>query len=584
VRSAAIGVITEHALSQQTTIPRHAIGQVLMRAGRINDKQLEVALAQQKKTGSKLGQILVEMGAVTEADIHEVLRKQEQRLWIKLTPAIVDRTEAARLDAAISRRVEAVVVNRIADILTVAMADPGDLDKVDEVARALRARILAVAADSAEISTTIEVICGKPETANQKSLEHIATTLDQRDDLFAQLENARTDEESDPTLDAPVVNMMRGIFRDAVDQRASDIHLETTEKEFVVRFRVDGNMFERLRMGKQWSRPSLARLKILSGLDIAQNRLPQDGRAQAKINGVAIDFRVATTPVLHGESAVVRILDGGRIVPQLSAMGLDEYQRTTIESMVQCREGLILATGPTGSGKTTTLYAILSTLNDSRRKIITLEDPVENQMVGISQINVNVKVGLTFATGLRSILRQDPDIVLVGEIRDEETAHTAVNAALTGHIVLSTLHTLGTVETIARLVEMGVPRYLLTDTIRGIVAQRLVKTICGNCKVKVNVTPAVLRQLGLPETGQDYYHGKGCEACHGTGERGRKAVLEILKFTLPVREMIHRGERAEDIRSAAIAGGMQSLKQDLARHVLAGTVSATEAVSLILTD
>lgn len=571
-------------MSQTSSVPRHAIGQMLLRSGRISEKQLDAALVQHKKSGLRLGQILVEMKAVTEQDLHDVLRKQEQRLWIRLSPNLVDRKEAERLDVQIARRLQSLVVNRIADILTVVMADPGDLDKVDEIARALRARVLAVAADPKEIASTIDVVYGKEVEVNKQSLEQIATTLDDKDELFAQLDSARIDDEGDPSLDAPVVNMMRGIFRDAVDQRASDIHLETTETELVVRFRVDGNMFERLRMGKQWARPCLARLKILSGLDIAQNRLPQDGRAQAKIEGRPIDFRVATTPVLHGESAVVRILDGGRQIPVLSALGLEAHQRETLEQMIQCREGLILATGPTGSGKTTTLYAILASLNDSRKKIITLEDPVENQMSGISQINVNGKIGLTFAKGLRSILRQDPDIVLVGEIRDEETARTAVQAALTGHIVLSTLHTLGTVETIARLKEMGVPGYLLGDTIRGIVAQRLVKTICTHCRMPYEPKLSVLQHLGLPETGHVYFRGRGCELCFGTGEKGRRSVLEILRMTGEVREMIHRGERAEDVRAAATKAGMRTLKDDLARHVLAGTVCADEAVSLVFGD
>ncbi len=565
------------------TVPRHSIGQLLLRAGKISEKQLEQALSEQKKTGAKLGQVLVAMGAAAEVDIHDALRKQEQRLWIHVTPGIIDKEESAHLDMQIARRLGALVINRIADIVTVAMKDPGDLDKVDEIARVLRSRVLAVATEAAELEKGLDLVYGRADAKSERSLEEIAGTLDQKDDLFGDLDKVKLEDENDPTLDAPVVSMIRGIFRDAVEQRASDIHLETTETELVVRFRVDGNLFERLRVAKQWSKPCLARLKIISNLDIAQNRLPQDGRAQAKIGGRAIDFRVATTPVLHGESGVVRILDGGRAVPELKSMGIDPDALVVLEEIIQCREGLILATGPTGSGKTTTLYAILAALNDSKRKIITLEDPVENQMSSITQINVNAKVGLTFARGLRSILRQDPDVVLVGEIRDEETAKTAVQAALTGHIVLSTLHTLGTVETIARLKEMGVPQYLLADTIRGIVAQRLVKKICTECKVEAPAKPAMLEGLGLP-LDHIYYKGRGCDACHNTGERGRQSVMEIMRMSGTVREKIHRCERSEDIRQAAVDGGMRTLKADISRHVLAGKVSVEEAYSLVVGD
>jgi type II secretory ATPase GspE/PulE/Tfp pilus assembly ATPase PilB-like protein len=349
-----------------------------------------------------------------------------------------------------------------------------------------------------------------------------------------------------------------------------------------VRFRVDGRLHDRLCLNREWARPCVARLKVLAQLDLAQSRLPQDGRAQVKIGGRRVDLRIATTPTVVGESAVVRILDGGRDVRTLHSLDLETDQLDALKRMIEAQDGMVLATGPTGSGKTTTLYALLQELNTSFRKIITLEDPVENQLDGISQMNVNVKAGLTFARGLRSILRQDPDVVLVGEMRDEETARIGIQAALTGHLMLSTLHTRGTVESITRLLDMGIESYLLADTLRGIVAQRLVRRICINCKKPVETPADTLIALGIdPDRQRILHQGEGCDACNGTGYRGRVALMEILLMSREICDLIRQNQSSGRILQTAEGQGMHTLRTDAIRKVEAGITTVSEALSLV---
>ena len=341
---------------------------------------------------------------------------------------------------------------------------------------------------------------------------------------------AEQEEEAAEDLDQPVINMVRAVVEEAFSMGASDIHLEPRQAAMVVRFRIDGVLQERVKLPKAWARPMLARLKILGSLDIAERRLPQDGRAQAEIRGYRVDLRIATTPCLHGEGAVIRILDGGRKLLDLNALALDARQLEDIKRMVEGGEGIVLATGPTGSGKTTSLYALLQHLNSPDTKIITVEDPVENQLDGATQINMNAKIGLNFARGLRSILRQDPDVVLVGEIRDEETAQIAVQAAMTGHIVLSTLHANGAAESITRLADMKVESYLLADALRGLVAQRLVRRICTGCKRTMEPKQGMLERMDLKAGQHVFYEGGGCEKCNGSGYKGRIAIYEVLRI------------------------------------------------------
>jgi type II secretory ATPase GspE/PulE/Tfp pilus assembly ATPase PilB-like protein len=328
----------------------------------------------------------------------------------------------------------------------------------------------------------------------------------------------------------------------------------------------------------------LARLKILGNMDIAERRMPQDGRAQAEIRGSRVDLRVASTPCLHGEAAVIRILDGGRKLYDLKSLALDKRQSEDLTRMVEGGEGIVLATGPTGSGKTTTLYALLQHLNSPGIKIITIEDPVENQLDGATQININSKIGLSFARGLRSILRQDPDVVLVGEIRDEETAQIAVQAAMTGHVVLSTLHTNGAAESITRLTDMKIEPYLLADTLRGLVAQRLVRKICAHCKREAPADPILLDRLGLQPKSTPCFDGVGCDHCGGSGYKGRMAIYEVMRIDPTLGSLVRRNAGVEALRNAAIAGGMATLRADGLRKALLGETTLKEVYEATVRD
>jgi type II secretory ATPase GspE/PulE/Tfp pilus assembly ATPase PilB-like protein len=385
--------------------------------------------------------------------------------------------------------------------------------------------------------------------------------------------------EIDAALEKPVINLVRGLLQEAYAQGASDLHFETRRDDFLIRFRIDGSLVDRTTVPKSWASQIVARIKVLANLDIAQRRTPQDGRAQFLYQKQRVDLRVATTPTLLGENIVLRILDGGRKVRSLESLGLAASQREALERVADLRDGFVIATGPTGSGKTTTLYALLQRLNKRDTKIITLEDPVENEMAGVTQINANPKIGLTFAAGLRSVLRQDPDVILVGEIRDPETAEIAVQSALTGHLVLSTLHTVGAVESIARLVDLKIEPFLLADTLRGIVAQRLVRKTCRRCKHEVQPPARVLERLGLEAKKDRFFEGTGCDECHGTGYKGRVGIYEVLTVSERIRQMILAGAPSSEMRQAAQDEGALTLRQDALEKARAGQTTLQEVLA-----
>ena len=480
------------------------------------------------------------------------------------------------------------------------MEDPADVYVLDELTRLLDARILAVHSQPEDIEEVIaHVFSGKINMPQVKappklelrgkaslsapslsdSLDALAETAHDDVDIEYVSEDAVNMEEV-TSEDSPVIKVVQRIFEEAYDAGASDIHIEPSEKKLVVRFRVDGVLFERTTLPIDWCRSIIARLKVLAQLDISQRRLPQDGRIKIELHGSKTDIRLATTPTLFGEGAVCRILSGEDESLTLDNIGFEDSQLEVIKSSAMAKDGMFLVTGPTGSGKTTTLYAVLTHLNSPDAKIITLEDPVENELEGATQINCNSKIGLTFATGLRSILRQDPDTLLVGEIRDEETASIAVQAALTGHLVLSTLHTVGTAETITRLTEMGIEGYLLADTIRGIIAQRLVRRICKQCKAPYTPDDSILNRIDLEGREPTFFEGKGCETCNGTGYKGRLGVYEIMSVDSRVAASIRKGERSDQIQEAAQGSGMLTLRQDGLRKVLDGLTTINEILAV----
>ena len=391
------------------------------------------------------------------------------------------------------------------------------------------------------------------------------------------------DEELESDVDEkPIVNLVQSILVEAFQEGASDIHIEPNAEDCVIRFRVDGACYEKTRVPRTWSSRMLVRIKLMAALDIAQRRLPQDGRAQLRIGKNRVDLRVTTTPTICGEGAVIRILDGGRSMKNMRSLGLRDEQIARLQRIIRCREGFVLATGPTGSGKTTTLYSLLKELITPERKIVTLEDPVENVIEGVSQINANPKIGLTFAKGLRSILRQDPDIVLVGEIRDQETARIAVEASMTGHIVLSSLHTVGAVESLSRLMDMGIESYLMGDTLKGVVAQRLLRRICEHCREQSSPDPEVLRELGIEDPSAKFYEGRGCSRCRNQGYKGRIGIYEILLVDEELRGLIQAGAHSDQILSAARRGGLTTLREEGLARATAGDVTLADVLSMTL--
>ena len=576
------------------------LGQLLLRSGRLTQQQLERALQYKQEHNLRLGQALVQLGLVTQEELIDHLRRQGRVTGIMLSPAIVDTVVAQKLPEKEWRKLRAIGVNRIAKTITVAMEDPSDIYAIDELSRRLESRILPVFAERSSIDQAIASVFARCVLPEPEVAPTVGSVVDRLSDAArseasspssaglapgssVELENlgeiTETEAEADAALDKPVINLVRGVLEEAYVLGASDIHFEPRRDDFLIRFRVDGSLIDRTTVPKTWSNQILARIKVLASLDIAQRRTPQDGRAQFLFKGQRVDLRVATSPTLFGECVVMRILDGGRKLRSLESLGLQAAQRDALERMIEARDGFVLATGPTGSGKTTTLYALLQRLNKRDTKIVTLEDPVENELAGVSQINANPKIGLTFAAGLRSILRQDPDVILVGEIRDRETAEIAVQSALTGHLVLSTLHTVGAVESIARLGDMGIEPFLLADTLRGIVAQRLLRKICSKCRHEVQADEHVLARLRIGDAKERFYQGTGCDDCHQTGYRGRIGIYEVLTMTDRLRQLVIAGAPSSELRRVAQEEGVISLRQDGLARARAGLTTLQEVLA-----
>ncbi len=568
-------------MSQSTHPSRPCItlGQQLVATGVLSSNQLEQALEYRRQHGIRLGQALVKLKLVTSHQLAEALRQQGKVSCINLSPKIVNSEVAQLLGEESSRKLGAVAINSIAGVTTVAMDDPADVYVLDELSRTLNSKVLSVYSEPEQIEECLNEIFNQPSetTTSKNSLDDIVS-IAQQSEIDIEAGQPNKQEESEEDLDGPVVSIIQAIFKEAFEAKASDIHLEPRESTFVVRFRVDGTLYDRMTLKKVWARPCLARIKVLSSLDIAQRRLPQDGRTQIAVQGRKVDLRVSTMPTLLGEGAVIRILDGGRGVSSLSDLGLRPEQEERMKAMVMTSDGIVLAVGPTGSGKTTTLYALLAERDAPDTKIITLEDPVENQLESVCQINCDVKAGLTFSRGLRSILRQDPDVILVGEIRDLETAEITVSAALTGHVVLSTLHTIGSAETITRMREMGVEHYLLSDTLRGIVAQRLVRLICPVCKVEDELDPGLRKHLQLGDT--TFYKGAGCTTCNQTGYQGRRGLYEIMRMTPVFRDALREGADADELRRLAVNDGMTTMRDEGLRLASMGLTSITEVLAI----
>lgn len=553
------------------------LGDLLIYSGKLNSEQLSEALGLQKKTGQKLGEILVEKGWVNEQDIIETL---EQQMGIEKYD-IHNNTVEAEIPKLISenlaRRYLAIPVkfNENSKKLTVAMYDPLNIYAIDDIEIATGLRIEPVLASKKEISNAIDQFFGKQNA--EKAIEDFSKQY--TDD---NIESNQSEESLEAIKKAPVVRLVNSIIKQALKSRASDIHIEPFETLVRIRFRIDGQLQEVMTPSINTHSAIVTRIKIIAGLNIAEKRNPQDGRVEMQIDEKIVDMRISILPTVHGEKIVIRLLDRSNFLMSKTDLGFTKGNLKIFEEILDIPNGIILVTGPTGSGKTTTLYTALSDFNDVATNIITVEDPVEYRLDGINQVQVNEKAGLTFSAGLRSILRQDPDIIMIGEIRDMETAQIAVRAAITGHIVISTLHTNDAPATIMRLIDMGVKPYLISTSVKGIVAQRLVRTICPHCKESYPITPAEKEILNISED-ITLFRGAGCKKCYESGYLGRTSIHEIMKMTTEIRKEIETTESTDLIREAANKQGMKTLEDNCRDLVIQGKTTVEEMLRVAYT-
>jgi type IV pilus assembly protein PilB len=551
------------------------LGTLLVERGLCSPEQVEAAIAEQSRTGRSLGRVLIAQGVITETDLVSALAAQIGLEFVDLDDVQVDPTASSTISDALARRYQAIPITWDGTTLVVAMADPSNVLAIDDIRSVTGADVRAVVATRSAIESAINRV-HRMDAEVEDVTSQAAQTAEDEEDL------SRIREVTD---DAPIVKLANLLIRQAIQDRASDIHVEPTEHDVRIRYRIDGVLHEVMRSPKRVQAGLISRLKIMADLDIAEKRLPQDGRVSASIGGRQVDLRVATLPTVYGEKIVMRVLDKTHTLLDLSDLGFLPGALERYEGMFAKPYGTILVTGPTGSGKSTTLYATVNQLNDPAKNIITVEDPVEYRLPGINQIQINPKAGLTFASALRTILRADPDIVLVGEIRDSETAKIAMEAALTGHLVLSSLHTNDATSTPTRLIEMGVQPYLVASSVDCVVAQRLIRRLCDRCKVAYFPTPADLSALGWgfqdEDAPEELFQPVGCGSCAKTGYTGRFGVYEVLMVTEELKALIADRGHPEDISKVAIAQGLTTLR-DTGRHfVRKGDTSVEELLRVV---
>jgi general secretion pathway protein E len=555
---------------------RMRIGEILIERGKLDAAGLDRALRLQQGSGEKLGALLVTLGIVAQRDVAEALALQLGLPLIEAAgyPELPILEE--RISARFLRESRALPLHEGETELALAMADPTDAYTVSAFEMVTGRKVMPRVAIPTELEAALERLYGAGKSALGQI---VGGDLEARDDLGF---DADIQQLKDLASEAPVIRLVSLIITNALEMRASDIHVEPFENRLIVRYRIDGVLHEIESPPKRMSAPVISRIKIMANLDIAERRLPQDGRIRLRIQGKEIDLRVSTVPTMHGESVVMRILDKGGVALDFNRLG---FQADTLAAFLKVLfepHGILLVTGPTGSGKTTTLYTALDRLNKPDVKILTVEDPVEYQMAGINQIQVKPQIDLTFANALRSIVRQDPDVIMIGEIRDLETAQIAVQSALTGHLVMSTVHTNDAASTVNRLLDMGVDDYLLTSTVIGILAQRLVRTLCPVCRESYVALPELVDELGLRKFADSdeitLYHAKGCKECANTGFLGRICILEMLPMTDPLRTLVMRHANSNELRTEAIKGGMVTMYEDGMRKAISGITTFEEVL------
>lgn len=559
------------------------IGEILVRKNFINIHQLEQALKEQKVMGGRLGETLIKLGYVNEEKLIEFMSEQYSVPSINLANFEVDPEVIKLVPRNFCEKHTLIPISKASNTLVVAMADPSNLAARDDLAFLTHCKIEIVLSMESQITSSIERYY-----QSEVRYEEILTEMEK--DSFSRgiSENMESIDIEKTASSAPIIKFVNLMLSEAIKLKASDIHIEPYEKRFRIRFRVDGQLYEKIQPNPGISNAVASRLKVMSKLDIAERRRPQDGRLKIALKGgQEIDFRVSVLPTLFGEKIVMRLLDKSNLQLDMTSLGFTQQQLDAFQDGIHQSYGMVLITGPTGSGKTTTIYSALAELNKSNVNLSTAEDPVEYNLEGINQVQMNPEIDLNFASTLRSFLRQDPDILMVGEIRDLETAEVAFKAALTGHLVVSTLHTNDAPSTVNRLLNMGIEPFLVTSTINLIVAQRLVRKICSSCKIPTSVEPEVLIDLGIPkgEIGTfQVMKGEGCGQCNGMGFKGRMAIYEVMTITDKLKKLIFQKVSPIELKQEAIQSGMKTLRMSALQKLKEGTITISEVLNSSVKD
>ena len=558
------------------------IGEMLLKGNIISPEQLRSALDTQKKTKERIGSVLVKSGFIKEQELLAFLGRQFNVPVVDLSKYEINAEVVRLLPEEMVQKNLALPINRVGAKLIVAVADPSNMAIIDAIGFKTGYAVELVLASEKDITTAINKYFDQ-----SMDFKDIISELDEDLEVVREEDFEATDQES-RVDDAPVVKLANFVLTDAIKRRASDIHIEPYEKEFRVRYRVDGVLYEVMRPPLKLRNALSSRLKIMSSLDIAERRLPQDGRIKLKVGkGREMDFRVSVLPTIYGEKIVLRLLDKASLQLDMTKLGFEVESLKDFQEAIHRPFGMILVTGPTGSGKTTTLYSALADLNKTTDNISTAEDPVEYNFAGINQVQIKEEIGLTFAAALRYFLRQDPDIIMVGEIRDYETAEIGVKAALTGHLVLSTLHTNDAPSTVTRLLNMGIEPFLVSSSLNLILAQRLARRICQNCKEELKIPPKALLDAGMKPERLKFARpsrGKGCDDCNGTGFRGRVALYEVMPVKEDLKDLILRGGSALEVKREAIRLGMKTLRQSGLSKIEEGVTTLEEVLRVTAPD
>jgi type IV pilus assembly protein PilB len=564
------------AARQRASVATPRLGQMLVERGVLTDDDLDRALEQQRSTHKRLGEVVVEMGMASDLDVARVLADHFGVLFVDLDERAPDFAVTSLISEEVARRYRALPIERWSDQIVVAMANPGDVFALDDIRVLTGKPVVPVLAAAAQLAEQLDRVYQR---------HGLETQLDDAEDAHASPE---FDEEAAAALvteDGPVVRLVNALLEQAVSERASDVHVEPTGDTVNIRLRIDGVLHDVSEAAPNVLRPLVSRLKVLGGLDIAQRRVPQDGRFSLSLDQRSVDVRVATVPTVAGEAVVLRLLDPQRGVIDRAALGMSQQEESRLLPAVRASQGAVVVTGPTGSGKSSTVYALASEINTRDKSIVSVEDPVEYRVDGIKQIQINTRAGMTFPSALRSILRSDPDVIVIGEVRDSETARIAADASITGHLVFSTLHAHRAAAAPARLIEMGVEPYLVATALTSVVAQRLVRRLCEQCAAPLSADLDQLRHFGADESILDaeitMRRAVGCSACLNSGYRGRSAVFEILTVTEELAHLVVQQAASAEIERLAVAQGMDTMRSAALRRVVRGELTLEEVARVL---